>query len=142
MTLQLHVDYLCLTCVYGINFLSINWVLRLQYMCNTLNSTLSYIIFYCLDQTECESTRSNEWGEPCEVWSIWIHGTFTCRKLIINFISFYVLKLLCCSCRLLSLSLQLYISCKWLHFKMQCKLIMTWSNSSIEKLIFPYSCTD
>ena len=109
-------------------------------MCNTLNSTLSYIIFYCLDQTECESTRSNEWGEPCEVWSIWIHGTFTCRKLIIYFISFYVLKLLCCSCRLLSLSLQLYISCKWLHFKMQCKLIMTWSNSSIEKLIFPYSC--
>ena len=50
-----------------VNFLSINWVLRLQYMCNTLNSTLSYNIFYCLDQTECESTRSNEWGEPCEV---------------------------------------------------------------------------
>ena len=102
MTLQLHVDYLCLTCVYGINFLSISWVLRLQYMCNTLNSTLSCNIFYCLDQTECESARSNELGEPFEVWSIWIHGTFTCRKLIIYFISFYVLKLLCCSCRLLS----------------------------------------
>ena len=36
MTLQLHVDYLCLTRVYGINFLSINWVLRLQYMSGLL----------------------------------------------------------------------------------------------------------
>lgn len=37
-------------------------------------------------------------------------------------------------------SVQSSISYKRLCFKMQWKLIMTWSNSSIEKLIFPYSC--